>query len=94
VRGLVVRCDGPLNAADLETQPYPDFPTDLQAQYMAMMTAGMGSVFSATTKIVAKATEHTFAMQKLPPGPQKLEAWLENGGSRTGVRFVEITRIK
>jgi arylsulfatase A-like enzyme len=45
---------------------------------------------SATAKLAANATEHTFTMQRLPTGPQKLEAWLENGGKRTGVRFVEI----
>ena len=28
---------GPLKAVDIETAPYPGFPTDLQAQYMALM---------------------------------------------------------
>jgi UDP-N-acetylglucosamine 1-carboxyvinyltransferase len=28
---------------DLETQPYPHFPTDLQAQYMALMTQAEGT---------------------------------------------------
>lgn len=32
-----------LQPADVETQPYPKFPTDLQAQYMAMMTQAVGS---------------------------------------------------
>ncbi len=30
--------DGPLVAADMITEEYPGFPTDLQAQYMALMT--------------------------------------------------------
>jgi len=39
---LDVRADAPLTAANLVTLPYPAFPTDLQAQYMAMMTAARG----------------------------------------------------
>jgi UDP-N-acetylglucosamine 1-carboxyvinyltransferase len=31
-----------LKPADVETQPYPRFPTDLQAQYMALMTQAEG----------------------------------------------------
>jgi UDP-N-acetylglucosamine 1-carboxyvinyltransferase len=31
-----------LRAVDIETQPYPDFATDLQAQFMAMMTLAEG----------------------------------------------------
>ncbi len=31
-----------LKPADVETQPYPLFPTDLQAQYMAVMTQAAG----------------------------------------------------
>lgn len=33
---------GPLTAADLRTSPYPGFPTDLQAQYMVLMTQAGG----------------------------------------------------
>lgn len=40
--GLRVRCDGPLTSADIETAPHPHFPTDLQAQYMALMTQAEG----------------------------------------------------
>lgn len=37
--------DGPrsLRAADVETQPYPGFATDMQAQYMALMTVASGT---------------------------------------------------
>ncbi len=31
-----------LKPSDVETQPYPNFPTDLQAQYMALMTQADG----------------------------------------------------
>jgi UDP-N-acetylglucosamine 1-carboxyvinyltransferase len=37
-----VRAAGPLRAANVTTLPYPAFPTDLQAQYMALMTAARG----------------------------------------------------
>jgi len=39
---ITVRPDGPLRAVDVKTLPYPDFPTDLQAQYMALMTRARG----------------------------------------------------
>ena len=42
-RGLVVSRDGPLKAADLTTEPYPGFPTDLQAQFMALMCRAEGA---------------------------------------------------
>jgi UDP-N-acetylglucosamine 1-carboxyvinyltransferase len=33
-----VRSDGDLKATDISTQEYPGFPTDMQAQYMALLT--------------------------------------------------------
>ena len=38
----VRRANGDLNAVTVETQPYPGFPTDLQAQLMALMTRAEG----------------------------------------------------
>jgi UDP-N-acetylglucosamine 1-carboxyvinyltransferase len=40
--GVRVRADQGIAARDLETAPHPGFPTDLQAQYMALMTQGYG----------------------------------------------------
>jgi UDP-N-acetylglucosamine 1-carboxyvinyltransferase len=37
-----VRTDGPLRAADISTEEYPGFPTDMQAQYMALATLSEG----------------------------------------------------
>jgi UDP-N-acetylglucosamine 1-carboxyvinyltransferase len=37
-----VRADGALRAADISTEEYPGFPTDMQAQYMALATQGEG----------------------------------------------------
>jgi UDP-N-acetylglucosamine 1-carboxyvinyltransferase len=42
-RGLMVLRSGPLKAVDLTTKPYPGFPTDLQAQFMALMTIASGA---------------------------------------------------
>lgn len=35
--------DGPLKAADMVTQEYPGFPTDMQAQYMVLATQAEGT---------------------------------------------------
>src|SRR5450631_894655 len=37
-----VRSDGHLTAADISTEEYPGFPTDMQAQYMALATQAEG----------------------------------------------------
>jgi UDP-N-acetylglucosamine 1-carboxyvinyltransferase len=42
-RGLMITRSGPLQAVDLTTEPYPGFPTDLQAQFMALMTIASGA---------------------------------------------------
>jgi UDP-N-acetylglucosamine 1-carboxyvinyltransferase len=42
-RGLMVFRSGPLRAVDIATEPYPGFPTDLQAQFMALMTIAAGA---------------------------------------------------
>jgi len=40
--GIRVRADGEIKACDINTAPHPGFPTDLQAQYMALMTRAEG----------------------------------------------------
>ena len=40
---LEVQAGEPLRASDMTTQEYPGFPTDMQAQYMALMTQAQGS---------------------------------------------------
>ena len=39
----VRRAGGPVRGTDVMTQPYPGFPTDLQAQFMALMTGAEGA---------------------------------------------------
>ena len=43
-RGLKVRrANGPVRGVDVMTEPYPGFPTDLQAQVMALMSTAEGA---------------------------------------------------
>jgi len=42
-REIQVESRGSLRSADVATQEYPGFPTDMQAQYMALMTQAQGS---------------------------------------------------
>jgi len=41
--GVRVRRTGDLRAVDIETQPFPGFPTDVQAQWMALMCVAKGT---------------------------------------------------
>ncbi len=41
--GCVVARTGPIRTADVTTQPYPGFPTDLQAQFMALLALADGN---------------------------------------------------
>jgi UDP-N-acetylglucosamine 1-carboxyvinyltransferase len=44
-----VNHEGPLKSVDIKTQPYPGFPTDMQAQFMVLMSiAGGTSMISET----------------------------------------------
>lgn len=41
--GIRVRANDPLKAVDVKTMPYPGFPTDMQAQMMALMLTAQGT---------------------------------------------------
>lgn len=43
IDGVRVVSDGKVNAVDIKTLPYPGFPTDMQAQFMAMATIASGT---------------------------------------------------
>ena len=43
IAGIRVRADGSMKAIDLKTLPYPGFPTDMQAQFMAMLAVAEGT---------------------------------------------------
>jgi UDP-N-acetylglucosamine 1-carboxyvinyltransferase len=54
-RGVVVSRPGRLRAVDVETAPYPGFPTDMLAQWMALMTRAEG-----TSRIAERIFEGRF----------------------------------
>ncbi len=43
VNGIRVHCDKQTKAVDVKTMPYPGFPTDMQAQFMAMLAVSEGT---------------------------------------------------
>ena len=43
IAGIRVRADSSMKAIDLKTLPYPGFPTDMQAQFMAMLAVAEGT---------------------------------------------------
>jgi len=43
VDGIRVSCDQVTKAVDIKTMPYPGFPTDMQAQFMAMLAVSEGA---------------------------------------------------
>jgi UDP-N-acetylglucosamine 1-carboxyvinyltransferase len=59
---ITVECPGSYNAVDIRTAPFPGFPTDLQAPFMAFLTAAKGTsvirenVFEARFKHVNELT--------------------------------------
>lgn len=61
---LDVRATDPLHAADVATQEYPGFPTDMQAQYMALMTQAEGSAVITET-IFENRFLHALEMARL-----------------------------
>jgi UDP-N-acetylglucosamine 1-carboxyvinyltransferase len=60
----VRRSPAGLRARDLVTDPYPGFPTDMQAQYMALMTQAVGSA-RVTETIFENRFMHASEMQRM-----------------------------
>lgn len=59
-----VRRSGPIRSINIKTQPHPGFPTDMQAQFMALMTLGDGtSVISET--VFENRFMHVCELQRL-----------------------------
>jgi len=53
-----------LTASDVTTQPHPDFPTDMQAQYMALMTQAQGRSQIVET-VFENRFMHTSELQRM-----------------------------
>ncbi|HLL72904.1 MAG TPA: UDP-N-acetylglucosamine 1-carboxyvinyltransferase [Pyrinomonadaceae bacterium] len=60
----VRRASGGLRASDITTEPHPRFPTDMQAQYMTLMTQAEGRS-SITETIFENRFMHASEMQRM-----------------------------
>ncbi len=61
---IEVSSDGKLKAVDIRTAPYPAFPTDMQAQFMAMNTIADGAA-SVTETIFENRFMHVQELRRL-----------------------------
>jgi len=61
---LVVGAAASLEARDLRTDPYPGYPTDMQAQYMTLMTQARGEAVIAET-IFERRFMHVAELQRM-----------------------------
>jgi UDP-N-acetylglucosamine 1-carboxyvinyltransferase len=61
---LRVRAEGPLRSHDVATAPYPGFPTDLQAQWMAL-AAGMDGIATITETIFENRFQHVAELVRM-----------------------------
>ena len=55
---------GPIQAVDIETQPFPGFPTDMQAQFMALLTLSQGSSVITET-VFENRLRHVAELQRM-----------------------------
>lgn len=78
--GVAVRRSGNLRGVDLTTRPYPGFPTDMQAQLMALMSLAEGS----------STVEETIFENRFMHVPElnRMGADIKLSGSRAVVRGV------
>lgn len=62
--GCRVEADGPLAALDFSTAPYPGFPTDMQAQLMALLSVARGTSV-ITEKVYPDRFMHVAELNRL-----------------------------
>lgn len=76
--GILVRRTGPIRPVEVRTDPYPGFPTDMQAQTMALLTQAEG------TSVI---TETIFENRFMHVGElRRLGAEIHVDGSRATIR--------
>ena len=68
--GCVVSRAGPIKPADITTQPYPGFPTDLQAQLMALLALADGNSV-ITEKIFPDRFMHVAELNRMAANLRK-----------------------
>lgn len=84
---LNVHANGGLKALDIVTQEYPGFPTDMQAQYMALMTRASGTSV-ITENIFENRFMHASELARMGARIhiQGKQAIVEGGGKMTGAK--------
>jgi UDP-N-acetylglucosamine 1-carboxyvinyltransferase len=85
----VSRTDAPLKAVDVVTEPYPGFPTDLQAQFMALMSRAEGSA-TITETIFENRFMHVpeLARMGVEADVQGASAVVHGGAALTGAEVM------
>jgi len=63
--GILARRVGKLQGVDIRTQPYPGFPTDMQAQMMALLSIAEGSLSVITETIFENRFLHALELQRM-----------------------------
>ena len=63
-KSLTIKSNKNYSAVDIDTSPYPGFPTDLQAQYMAMMTLANGTA-SISERIFENRFMHVSELMRM-----------------------------
>jgi UDP-N-acetylglucosamine 1-carboxyvinyltransferase len=86
---LRVRGEGALLSHDVATAPYPGFPTDLQAQWMALAT-GLDGIATITETIFENRFQHVAELQRMGARIRLEGRWaVVEGPSRlTGARVM------
>ena len=62
---LRVVADGKLRGVDIRTAPYPGFPTDMQAQMMALLSLADGGLSVITETIFENRFQHALETQRM-----------------------------
>ncbi len=80
--GCIVKSNGKIAPADITTQPYPGFPTDLQAQFMALLSLAEGNSV-ITEKIFPDRFMHVAELNRMAAslrkeGPSVIIAGVKN----------------
>lgn len=87
--GIRVHHDGPIGAHDAATAPHPGFPTDLQAQYMALMTQAEGKS-RITETVFENRFQHVPELNRMGAEIQidGHDAWVEGPSRLSGAKVM------
>src|SRR5215510_14562136 len=88
---MTVQGNGQLRAADVATKEYPGFATDMQAQYMALMTQSVGTSV-ITENIFENRFMHASELMRLGAGASLVIADLVADGTTIIDRVYHLDR--